>query len=259
MIDALRRWLQREAFDPTWCGVFVNPSFFTRRGLRDGIRKHAERFRGRMVDFGCGRKPYRGLFKVDEYVGVDVEVSGHPDQDKHVDLFYRGNVIPLPDESVDGILSSEVFEHVFDLELILPELNRILRPGGVMLVTCPFCWNEHETPYDYARYTRFALRHRLEKAGFRVIEEEKEGHFIHALAQMAVVYFTLHLTPGAPFLGWIFRIGWSTCFNSLGIALGLVLPRRWDFYLSNVFLVEKPGSSCEERHELGSRSIALTG
>ena len=57
-----------------------------------------------------------------------------------------------------------------------------------MLITCPFVWEEHEIPMDYARYTQFALRDMLEKNGFQIISIDKSGHFMMALHQLFMVY-----------------------------------------------------------------------
>ena len=234
-----RKVMHREEFQPGWAGIVLTSCFLFRRGLARAVRRHAPKFSGVMVDFGCGRKPYKDFFSVQEYIGVDVEMSGHSHHDEEIDVFYDGHVIPLPDASVDNILCSEVFEHIFNLPEILRELHRILKPGGLMLITCPFCWNEHEVPFDYARYTRFALRHLLERAGFQILTEEKQGHFIHALAQMGLVYAQEHLRPRLPIPRKLIGFGWNSLFNMLGLLLGAVLPKRWDFYLANVVLAKK--------------------
>lgn len=52
----------------------INPFFFFRLRLVDGMKKYSKELNGRLLDFGCGCKPYQELFKhVFEYVGVDVE------------------------------------------------------------------------------------------------------------------------------------------------------------------------------------------
>jgi ubiquinone/menaquinone biosynthesis C-methylase UbiE len=119
------------------------------------------------LDFGCGCKPYESLFSnASQYTGLDFESEGHPYANEKIDLFYDGKSIPFKNAHFDAVFSSEVFEHVFNLEEIIPELNRVMKKGGKILVTCPFVWNEHEVPIDYARYTLFALNHLFEKKRF---------------------------------------------------------------------------------------------
>jgi len=166
-----------------------HPLYLIRKGLLRKISLYSPQLSGRLLDFGCGAKPYEPLFtNVSEYTGLDYDSEGHSHKDEHVDVYYDGITIPFANETFDSLFSSEVFEHVFTLPAILPEINRVMKKGGKMLITCPFAWEEHEIPVDYARYTRFALRDMLEKNGFRVITTDKNGHFIAALHQLFVVY-----------------------------------------------------------------------
>ena len=159
-------------FEPS----FMHPYYFVRNGIREGVLQYAGHLTGKMMDFGCGSKPYRSFFTVEEYIGVDFENEGHPHDNEQIDVFYDGKKLPFEDNRFDSILCSEVFEHIFNLEEILKELNRVLKPGGKILITCPFVWNEHEAPFDYARYTRFALESLITKTGYSNVEYSKAGN-----------------------------------------------------------------------------------
>ena len=202
--------------------------------------------KGRMLDFGCGSKPYKSLFSVSEYIGVDYENVGHPHENEQIDVFYDGKSLPFENGHFDSILCSEVFEHIFNLEEILPELNRVLKTGGTMLITCPFVWNEHEIPHDYARYTRFALDHQLKKAGFETIEYSKAGNFVTTISQMIVLYFN------NTYKGWwrkffLFRWFYKFSFflvpNVTGVLLNRLLPDNQSLYLNNILLARKIGNA----------------
>ena len=197
------------------------------------------------MDFGCGSKPYQALFTVEKYIGVDYNGEGHTHENEAIDVFYDGKKIPFPDAYFDSVFTSEVFEHLFNLEEILPELHRVLKPKGKMLITCPFVWNEHEVPNDYARYTRFALEQLLEKHGFNILVTDKSGTFITTIFQMMVVYFSQHLFPRS---SWIMKTGVSRFIikflfilmpNLTGYLLNAMLPERKDLYQNNILLVEK--------------------
>src|SRR6476646_7017983 len=127
-------------FDPP----ITQANFLIRNRLPRNIKVLAPRLTGKMMDFGCGQKPYRSLFSVDDYVGVDFENPGHPHLNESIDVFYDGKTLPFLDGQFDSIFSSEVFEHVFNIDDILKELNRVLKINGLILITCPFAFCEHE-------------------------------------------------------------------------------------------------------------------
>src|SRR5690606_18990030 len=91
------------------------------------------------------------------YVGLDIEVSGRDPSLKAPDFTYDGDVFPFADESYDGLLATEVFEHVPNPSTLLGEAYRVLRPGSCLIVSTPFAWREHEAPYDFFRYTSFGM------------------------------------------------------------------------------------------------------
>jgi SAM-dependent methyltransferase len=152
MLHSLNRVYKQQSFNPGLIGMFFNPFYFIRKRIYQSIASFAPALEGKLLDFGCGSKAYKSLFTVDEYIGLDVEQSGHSHENEEVDVYYDGKVIPFEDDSFDACFSSEVFEHVFDLEDSLKEIYRVLKPGGKGLFVVPFVWDEHEVPYDFGRY-----------------------------------------------------------------------------------------------------------
>jgi SAM-dependent methyltransferase len=222
-----------------------HPFYFVRKGLYKAIKKNAAELAGVMMDFGCGSKPYKSLFNVKEYIGVDYNGDGHSHEKEEIDVFYDGKTIPFPDNHFDAVFSSEVFEHLFNLEEILPELNRVMKPDSKILITCPFVWNEHEVPNDYARYTQFALKHLLEKHGFSIIKIEKTGTFVTTIFQMIVVYNLQYILPVFGFLMKISPIRFILKFlfillpNLAGVVSNTLLPRNQGFYQNTIVLAKK--------------------
>jgi SAM-dependent methyltransferase len=101
--------------------------------------------------------------------------------------------LPFPDASFDAVISFEVFEHVFNLDEILDDIRRVLKPGGKLLFSIPFAWDEHEQPFDYARYTSFGIRALLERHGYGGIEIEKTSTDVEAIGQLWIAYLHQHI------------------------------------------------------------------
>lgn len=218
------------------------PNYLIRKRLLESIRFLAPRLRGRLMDFGCGQKPYKNLFVVDEYIGVDYENPGHPHINENIDVFYDGKTLPFADSSFDAVFSSEVFEHIFNLPAIIRELNRVTKPEGMMLITCPFAYCEHEVPNDYARYSSYAIRHLLEESGFEILEQIKTGNSIEALNQMWLIYIHLHIHSkirSIPVLRSAFRLIFYSTMNLWTLLASKLLPAGKELYMNNVILCRK--------------------
>lgn len=238
MMKPLLKLYKKESFQPGLMAAFINPFFFIRRSLYLAIKNKAPQLSGKMMDFGCGRKPYRNLFTVEEYVGVDIKVSGHDHNNSLVDIYYDGETIPVETEYFDSVFCSEVLEHLFEPDKILREINRTMKPGGSILLTAPFCWNEHEIPYDYARYSSFGIRYLLEKNGFTVMNEQKTGSFMRVIVQLITLYFYegLKKWKGA---GLLLSMLIIAPINIVSCFLLMLLPSNKSLYFNNVIVAAK--------------------
>jgi len=234
MKQRLNSLIQQQGFNPGLLGIFINPFYFARKGLHQHIATFAPHLKGRMLDVGCGSKPYRSLFPASEYIGMEIS-GGNP----NADCYYDGKHFPFQEGEFDSVLTSEVLEHVFNPEVFLSEVNRVLKGGGVVLLTVPFVWDEHEQPYDYARYSSFGLRHLLEQSGFEIIEHRKSMNDIRVIFQMMNAYTYKKTIRGNFYLNTIVTLILMAPFNILGEILGWVLPENNDLYLDNIVLARK--------------------
>ena len=100
-----------------------------------------------ILDFGCGKgEILYEITKINPHarcIGLDVSHVAIQDAKKknpHYSFFQinDGGKFPIPDNSIDFVFSSEVIEHVYDTENAIQEISRILKPGGVLLMTTPF-------------------------------------------------------------------------------------------------------------------------
>jgi SAM-dependent methyltransferase len=238
MISKLKAIHFRQMFFPGIFAIFVNPYYLARRDLCLAMINLSHELTGSLLDVGCGAKPYRNLFSVDSYKGLDID-SPIVRERGIADDFYDGNVFPYTNSTFDSILCNQVLEHVFNPAEFLQEVNRVLKPGGKLLLTVPFVWDEHEQPYDYARYSSFGLRALLEKSGFLIQQHKKLGADATVLFQLANAYL-FKVTQSWPTLAkLIFLTTVMAMINVLGMIAGRVLPGNPDLYLDHVVLAEK--------------------
>jgi SAM-dependent methyltransferase len=236
--DCLKKLYLSEQFSPGWLGVFVNPFYFARAGLGNAIAELAGLLTGRMLDVGCGTKPYQSLFEVDEYVGLEID-SESSRQRGIADFFYDGTKFPFEDHQFDSVLCNQVLEHVFNPDEFLSEIARVLKPGGHLLLTVPFVWDEHEQPYDYARYTSFGLSSLLNRAGLDITVHKKlcaDGSILAQLANAYLYKVTVHLTR---VLRHLLTVTIMALINIMGLLARRVLPGNPDLFLDHVVLAVK--------------------
>lgn len=74
----------------------------------------------------------------------------------------------MDDDHFDRVICNQVLEHVPEPEKAIAELHRVLKPGGRVFLSAPLFYAEHQKPYDFFRYTQFALRRIFEEVGFEI-------------------------------------------------------------------------------------------
>lgn len=145
-----------------------DPYYVPLSDLREFLNKVIFDSYDAVLDYGSGGSPYRPLFRSDRYVradyvccnGIDIQINS----DGHVEC---------EDGTFDLVLSTQVLEHVQEPELFLKEAFRVLRPGGVLVLTTHGIWEDHGCPYDFRRWTADGLRYEINSVGFEVKEVAK--------------------------------------------------------------------------------------
>jgi SAM-dependent methyltransferase len=170
-----------ESFLGPRLGPFSAFLFMHRKALLDAVREAAPVLRGRLLDVGCGRKPYRSLLSCETYLGVDMAASPHAGAP--FDCLYDGQNLPFGSAVFDSALCTEVLEHTKEPRRVLGEIARVLKPGGHVLVTAPMVLHHHEQPHDYFRFTRFGMKELAAGAGLsEVFLRARGGEFASAMA-----------------------------------------------------------------------------
>ena len=145
----------------------------TRPRLEQFLRMYATE--AKTLDIGCGNDQYGGLFPncttldIEARPGVKVDIIA----DAH-DLSQIG------DGSFEVILCTEVLEHLHTPSQAIAEFYRILKPGGLLLLSTRFIFPIHDAPGDYYRFTKYGLAHLLRE--FMIEELKSETSTGEALA-----------------------------------------------------------------------------
>jgi predicted TPR repeat methyltransferase len=180
--------------------VFLNPSltyptYITLKNLKSGLEKTTKYARGKLLDLGCGIKPYQSIFNkhIDSYYGVDMKETAKSNYadltnaDFYADICDTG----LKSCSFDTLLSTQVLEHIYDTKKYLIECNRLLVKGGHAIFTIPQTYEVHARPFDYYRFTEYSLRSLFEENGFKIIKlYPLEGAYA-AMQQIKIVSVVL--------------------------------------------------------------------
>ena len=166
--------------------------------IGDIVASHYQRFipafvRGRLLDLGCGTVPLYETYKNYCTDVTCVDWSNTPHKNDHVDVYCDlTEPLPFENESFDSIILSDVLEHIPAPEVLLCEMFRVLSRGGVALINVPFYYWLHESPYDYYRYTEFALNRFASLTGFTVITLNSIGGVPEILTDIHAKYWLTH-------------------------------------------------------------------
>lgn len=169
----------------------LNPYYIDRKTIYDFIVHSSKKYvqaDWKILDFGCGSKPYKRLFQCEKYIGCDIAESGHDEEDKMADVFYDGHTLPFEAESFDAVLSTQVMEHVEYFDEVFREIVRILKKNGIIIMSIPFAGEEHEQPYDFRRFTSFGIRSIFEKNGFEILELRKSTDYKNTIRFIRCIY-----------------------------------------------------------------------
>jgi len=148
----------------------------------------------RILDAGAGEQNYKKFCTHLKYISQDfAQYDGKGDgkalqtkmwNTSNLDIVSDITSVPESDDSFDAIMCIEVFEHLPEPILAIKEFSRLLKPGGHLILTAPFCSLTHMAPYHfYSGYNRYFYEKHLADNGFNIIELTENGNFFEFLAQ----------------------------------------------------------------------------
>lgn len=146
-----------------------------------------------LLDAGAGERQFKKFCGHLNYIAQDFgQYSGEGEiglqtgkwDNDGLDIVSDITNIPLHDHSVDAIMCTEVLEHVPDPVAVIKEFNRLVKPGGYLLITSPFTSLTHFAPYHFASgLSRFFYEKHLPENGFEIELLELNGNFFEFLGQ----------------------------------------------------------------------------
>lgn len=150
-----------------------------------------------VLDAGAGDCRYRSRFARQRYEAADFAQVTSKEYGR-IDYVCDLRAVPVEADRYDAIICTQVLAHMPDPEAVLREFRRILRPGGILLLSCPLFFQENEKPYDYYRYTQFGLRHLLGRAGLTIERLDwLEGYYGTLSYQLSAAAVSLPTKPTA--------------------------------------------------------------
>ena len=148
----------------------------------------------KILDAGAGELQYKKYCKHLKYVSQDLGQytgenlneglqTGTWDNSK-LNIVSDIINIPVKDQSFDAIMCIEVLEHIKEPSLAIKEFSRIIKKGGKLIITAPFCSLTHFAPYYYGNgYSKYWYEEILKKNGFTIIKLSTNGNYFDYLAQ----------------------------------------------------------------------------
>ena len=241
MSDLMKKFKEiylKAQFEPGIIGLLSNPAYFSRKDIYNCILEFSDHINGKILDVGCGKKPYRKLFKSTDYKGLELD-SPNNRSFSYADFFYDGQTFPFNDEEFDSIISNQVLEHVDNPEIFLKEINRVLKKGGRLLISAPFIWSEHEQPNDFLRFSSFGIKKLLEEKGFFLLKHKKTVNDVRAGFLVLIMYIIEIFSSKNAYLNLIINFITIAPLNIVGEALAMLTPKTNALYFDNIILAIK--------------------
>lgn len=181
----------------------LSSNYLARKPIDQAMIKFAKNFNSgqKVLDIGCGNKPYAKYFNC-EYIGLD------PFNETKADIIADAWDIPCEDNSFDGVVLNQSLEHIKKTNETISEIKRILKPGGIGIITAPQTMKTHSLPMnskeiklnnfdkskikywhtDFYRFTKFGLIHLLQD--FKIEEIRESNGYFGTIFQLINYFFS---------------------------------------------------------------------
>ena len=235
-----RRRMERDLAGSSWHRYISAATYAQYRAAVPFLRRYVW---GETIDLGCGESPFRVLLPeaVTTYHTLDLFSPAG-------EVTYVGDIQDMsmiPDGRYDSALCFQVLEHVPDPHKAMCEAYRILKPGGVMVVSVPHLSRLHDEPHDYHRFTVYGVRRLFERAGFTVVAIRRKAGLFSFLGHQAssVLLSAVWPVPGLRQIAWFLNAAFLLypCYG-----LDRLFCRSDVLALGYVAVGQKPGAAARE-------------
>ncbi len=158
----------------------TNKGYLNNKQLKKSMEKSIKYINGKCVDIGSGNSPYKKyiLDKVTEYIAVDKsnvhKYMFQTSKEKFIDADIKE--LPFNDNDIDTVILTQVLEHIDEPFKALDEVKRVLKKDGILILSVPFIYHAHATPYDYYRFSEYGLRKICKDYNFEILEFHYQGY-----------------------------------------------------------------------------------
>ena len=173
----------------------------TRKHLRPFLERYATDVT--VLEIGGGRVTHNHSYE-DIFPNrhtVDIDPARQPD------TIADAHSLPLTDSSFEFILCTEVLEHLHTPTQAISEMQRVLKPEGVLVLTTRFVYPVHDAPHDYYRYTKYGLLHLFKN--WEIVEMIPETQTMSAIgALIQRVGFQTDVVGGKATKAVLYSLAW---------------------------------------------------
>lgn len=172
--------------------LFSKNNMKSLRNTKDFILHTKHYISGETIDFGAGNAKYQHIIRphTSKYTTFDMKAGNNID--------VVGDVLnpPFADSSFDTVISTQVLEHVEKPWIMVSQISRIIKPGGLCIITAPFMFPFHADPHDFFRYSKKGMESLFKNEGFDIVESGTYGKIFSLFSEMIHFTFFNPYKPG---------------------------------------------------------------
>jgi ubiquinone/menaquinone biosynthesis C-methylase UbiE len=164
------------------------------------LKKVLPNYTGKTLDIGCGQSPYRFLLNKQDtqYYGIDIGDADKFDYNNQEITTFNGEDIPFKNDEFDGVICTEVLEHVENYQKLINEMHRVMKKNATAIITIPWSARYHYIPFDFFRYTPSSLKTMFKS--FSSVEIKSRGNDIANIGNKVIILWFRNLLPINKFL-----------------------------------------------------------